>query len=25
MEEALPRIHFNRGDGDGRVNLAAQD
>jgi hypothetical protein len=25
MEEALPRIHFNRGDGDGRVNLVAQD
>jgi hypothetical protein len=21
LEEALPRIHFNRGDGDGRVNL----
>jgi hypothetical protein len=21
LEEAIPRIHFNRGDGDGRVNL----
>jgi hypothetical protein len=25
LEEATPRIHFNRGDGDGRVNLAGQD
>jgi hypothetical protein len=25
LEEALPRIHFNRGDGDGRVNLTGQD
>ncbi len=25
FEEALPRIHFNRGDGDGRVNLTAHD
>jgi hypothetical protein len=24
LEEALPRIHFNRGDGDGRVNLTGQ-
>jgi len=21
LDEAIPRIHFNRGDGDGRVNL----
>jgi len=21
LDEAVPRIHFNRGDGDGRVNL----
>jgi hypothetical protein len=21
METAVPAIHFNRGDGDGRVNL----
>ena len=21
LEEAIPQIHFNRGDGDGRVNL----
>ena len=25
LGEALPRIHFNRGDGDGRVNLTGQD
>jgi len=25
LEEALPRIHFNRGDGDGRVNLTGRD
>jgi hypothetical protein len=25
LEEAIPRIHFNRGDGDGRVNLTGQD
>jgi hypothetical protein len=24
LEEATPRIHFNRGDGDGRVNLTGQ-
>ena len=24
LEEAIPRIHFNRGDGDGRVNLTDQ-
>jgi hypothetical protein len=24
LEEAIPRIHFNRGDGDGRVNLTAE-
>jgi len=21
LADAIPRIHFNRGDGDGRVNL----
>jgi hypothetical protein len=25
LGEALPRIHFSRGDGDGRVNLTGQD
>ena len=25
MEEAIPRINFNRGDGDGRVNLLPAD
>lgn len=25
IEEALPLVHFNRGDGDGLVNLTAQD
>jgi hypothetical protein len=25
LEEAILRIHFNRGDGDGRVNLTGQD
>lgn len=24
LAEAIPRIHFNRGDGDGRVNLTDQ-
>jgi len=24
-EESISRIHFNRGDGDGRVNLIGQD
>lgn len=24
LDEAIPRIHFNRGDGDGRVNLTDQ-
>ena len=24
LDEAIPRIHFNRGDGDGRVNLTGQ-
>jgi hypothetical protein len=24
LTEAVPRIHFNRGDGDGRVNLIGQ-
>jgi hypothetical protein len=25
LEEAIPHIHFNRGDGDGRVNLTGRD
>ena len=25
LEAARPRIHFNRGDGDGRVNLMAEN
>ena len=24
LDEAIPRIHFNRGDGDGRVNLTGE-